>query len=161
MARVTLKSQSIVIAQLTAQVAELTTQVGVLMNALEESNQLRSSLQDERDDLIIENRRLVESTIAAHERCDVLEAMVVKPSTPAQATRKPAHKPEPVSAEVESAPIVEISDFDIAMYRKFKALDRSVRLAIIEFARPQFGHVGVHNIVEVRAAWHDEQASVA
>lgn len=161
MSRVTLKSQAIVIAQLEAQVAELTTQVGVLMNQLEAANQRAKSLSNERDDLIVENQRLVESTIAAHERCDVLESMVAKPSAPVQAPSKAAHKPEPVSAEVESAPIVEVSGFDIAMYRKFKALSREQRLAIIEFARPHFGHVGVHNIVEVRAAWHDEQASVA
>lgn len=112
-------------------------------------------------ELEAEVSKLEDSVEAYQDRCDTLEAMVAKPSAPVQAPSKAAHKPEPVSAEVESAPIVEVSGFDIAMYRKFKALSREQRLAIIEFARPHFGHVGVHNIVEVRAAWHDEQASVA
>ena len=153
------KSQALIAAE--SEIAQLKTQVGVLMSQLEASNQARKALQDERDDLIIENQRLVESCVAAHERCDALEAIVAAQPKSAPCSPKPAPKPLPVSAEVESESVIEVSDFDIAMYRKFKALDRSVRLAIIEFARPHFGHVGVHNIVEVRAAWHDEQASVA
>lgn len=110
-------------------------------------------------ELEAEVSKLEDSVESYQDRCDTLEAMVAKPSSPVQAPRKPAPKPEPVSAEVELAPVVEVSDFDAAMYRKFKALDRSVRLAIIDFARPKFGHVGVHNIVEVRAAWHEFQAA--
>lgn len=153
------KSQALIAAE--SEIAQLKTQVGVLMSQLEASNQARKALQDERDDLIIENQRLVESCVAAHERCDALEAIVAAQPKSAPCSPKPAPKPLPASAEVESESVIEVSDLDKAMYRKFKALDRSVRLAIIEFARPQFGHVGVHNIVEVRAAWHDEQASVA
>lgn len=152
MSRVTLKSQAIIIAQLEAQVAELTTQVGVLMNQLEASNQRAESLSNERDDLIIENQRLTESCVAAHERCDALEAIVAAKSAP-QPQRQVASKPLPSPAVVDAAPTIEVSDFDRAMWAKFQALPRETRLEIIDFARPEWGHVGIHNIAEVRAAW--------
>lgn len=79
-----------------------------------------------------------------------LEATYVKPVT--------APKRQVPASVVESQPTIEINDFDRAMYAKFKALPREQRLAIIEFARPSFGHVGIHNIAEVRAAWHEYQA---
>lgn len=144
MSRTTLKSQAIVIAQLEAQVAELRTQVGVLMNNLEDANQIRSRLQDERDCLTL--------------RCDKLEEIVAN-SKPVSALRKPAPKPQPATAEL--APVIQISDADRVFYAKFKALPREVRLAIIAFARPQFGNVGIDNIIAVRAAWHESQAAVA
>lgn len=150
MARVTLKSQAIIISQLTAQVAELTTQVGVLMSQLQAAQQdvphhlqeRIATLVDERNELIIENQRL----------CDALEAIIASTSAP-QPQRQPAPKPLPSPAVVESAPTVEVSDFDRAMWAKFQALPRERRLEIIAFARPEWGHVGIHNIAEVRAAW--------
>lgn len=178
MARVTLKSQAIVIAQLEAQVAELTTQVGVLMSQLEASNQARAALQDERDtlammdcvpqhfqesyaaladernELIAENQKLTESCVAAYERCDALEAIVAK-SAPQPQRQAVAPKPLTPPAIVDAAPAIEVADFDRAMWRKFQALPRETRLEIIAFARPEWGHVGIHNIVEVRAAWHN------
>lgn len=152
MARTTLKSQQIIIDQLSAQVAELTTQVGVLMSQLEASNQRVKSLSNERDDLIIENQRLVDSCVAAHERCDVLEAIVATKSMP-QPQRQAATKRLPSPEVVDATPTVEVSDLDRATWRKFQALPRETRLEIIAFARPEWGHVGIHNIVEIRAAW--------
>lgn len=174
MSRVTLKSQAIIIAQLSAQVAELTTQVGVLMSQLEASNQARASLQDERDtlamtdcipqhfqeayatlvdernELIIENQRL----------CDALEAIIASTSAP-QPQRQPAPKPLPSPAVVESAPSIQVTDLDRATWRKFQALPRETRLEIIAFARPEWGHVGIHNIAEIRAAWHNAKPILA
>lgn len=149
MARVTLKSQAIIIDQLTAQIDELRTQVGVLMSALEESNQRAKSLQDEIDDANSElfTRDEVEQLIEI--------AIVDHQADMAIAAPKSSVKPMAAPAVVESAPTIEVSDFDRAMYRKFQALDREQRLAIISFARPTFGHVGIHNIVDVRAAWHE------
>lgn len=149
MARITLKSQAIVIAQLEAQVAELTTQVGVLMNQLEASNQRAKSLQDERDDLIIENERLTESCIAAHERCDALEAIVAA---------KPA--PKPVPTQVELAPVISITDADKRVWAKFQSLPREQKQAYYDFAHSNgFGHLGIHNVNQVRVAFLAAKAS--
>lgn len=160
MARVTLKSQAIVIAQLEAQVAELTTQVGVLMSQLEASNQRIKTITNDCDDLIAENDRLVaesnrlESTVESYaHRCDALEEIVATKSAPQPQRPVTAPKPLPSPAVVDAAPTIEVSDFDRAMWAKFQALPREQRLEIIAFARPEWGHVGIHNIVEIRAAW--------
>lgn len=161
MARVTLKSQAIIISQLTAQVAELTTQVGVLMSQLQAAQQdvphhlqeRIATLVDERNELIAENQRLTESCIAAYERCDALEAIVAK-SAPQPQRQVSDSKPLPSPAVVDAAPTIEVTDFDRAMWRKFQELPRETRLEIIDFARPEWGHVGIHNIAEIRAAWH-------
>jgi hypothetical protein len=143
MARTTLKSQAIVIDQLTAQVAELTTQVGVMMSALEESNQSRKQLSDERDCLAV--------------RCDVLEGIVAT-SKPSSQPKKPAPKPLPVSAEVLSQPVVSITDADRSIWAKFQAMTREQRNEVYVWARATgLGHVGINNIIEVRAAWHEFQ----
>lgn len=159
------KSQALIAAE--SEIAQLKTQVGVLMSQLEASNQARASLQDERDtlamttdcipqhfqeayatlvdernELIIENQRL----------CDALEAIIASTSAP-QPQRQPAPKPLPSPAVVESAPSIQVTDLDRATWRKFQELPREQRLAIIEFARPEWGHVGIHNITEIRAAW--------
>lgn len=171
MARVTLTSQ---VATLTSQVADLQRELELtkrqLADALTEKGALLSqlasqeqdiphhfqesyaTLTDERNALIAENQRLVESCVAAHERCDALEAIVAK-SMPQPQRQAAASKPLPSPAVVESASTIEITDLDRAMWRKFQALPREQRLAIIEFARPEWGHVGIHNITEVRAAW--------
>ena len=165
MARVTLKSQAIIIDQLTAQVAELTTQVGILMNQLQAAQQVQdipqhlqesyATLVDERNELIAENQRLTESCVAAHERCDALEAIIAAKSAPQPQRQAAALKPLPSPAVADAAPTIQVSDFDRAMWAKFQALPRETRLEIIAFARPEWGHVGIHNIVEIRAAWHN------
>ena len=146
------------------QLADVTTEKGVLLNqlaaqepaipqAFEESY---AALVDERNELIAENQRLTESCVAAHERCDALEAIIATKLAPR--SPKPAPKPLPVSAEVELAPVVSVTDADKAIWSKFQRLSREERMTIINWARPQFGHVGINNIIQVRAAWHEFQA---
>lgn len=143
------KSQLIdLVAQLERNAEDDRRRIGVMMY---EANVMTQRIVE----LEAEVSKLEDSVESYQDRCDTLEAMIAKPSAPVQAPKRPSPKSMPISAEFQSEPVIEVSDFDKAMYRKFKALDRSVRLAIIEFARPQFGHVGVHNIIEVRAAWHE------
>lgn len=173
MARVTLTSQ---VASLTAQVADLQreleltkrqladamTEKGALLGQLatQESEipqhfqESYAALMDERNQLITENQRLTESCIAAYERCDALEAIVAAKSAPQPQRQAVAPSPLPSPAVVDTAPTIEVSDFDRAMWSKFQALPRETRMEIIQFARPEWGHVGIHNIVEIRAAWH-------
>lgn len=163
MARVTLASQAIIIAQLTADLNDSRTQVGVLMNQLatqepeipQAFKESYATLVDERNELIIENQRLTESTIAAHERCDALEAIVATKSAPQPQRQAAVSKPLPSPAVAESAPVISITDSDKAVWSKFQALSREQRMVIINWARPQFGHVGINNIIQVRAAWHE------
>jgi len=158
------KSQALIAAE--SEIAQLKTQVGVLMSQLEASNQARKALQDERDDLIIENERLVEAAIAVTEELDAAKERLAKqgqviaaqPKSAPPVLPKPAPKPLPVSAEIELAPVVSVTDADKAIWSKFQRLSREERMTIINWARPQFGHVGIHNIVTVRAAWHEFQA---
>lgn len=144
------------------QLADAMTEKGVLLNqlaaqepaipqAFEESY---AALVDERNELIAENQRLVESCVAAHERCDALEAIVAK-SAPQSQRQVSDSKPLPSPAVVDAAPTIQVGDFDRAMWAKFQALPRETRLEIIAFARPEWGHVGIHNITEIRAAWHN------
>ena len=145
------------------QLADVTTEKGVLMNQLQAAQQLQdipqhlqesyATLVDERNELIAENQRLVDSCVAAHERCDALEAIVAAKSAPQLQRQVTASKPLPSPAVADAAPTIQVSDFDRAMWAKFQALPRETRLEIIAFARPEWGHVGIHNIVEVRAAW--------
>lgn len=145
------------------QLADVTTEKGVLLNqlaaqepaipqAFEESY---ATLVDERNELIAENQRLTESCVAAHERCDALEAIVAAKSASQLQRQVTASKPLPSPAVADAAPTIQVSDFDRAMWAKFQALPRETRLEIIAFARPEWGHVGIHNIVEIRAAWHN------
>ena len=144
MSRITLKSQALIISQLEAQVAELTTTKGVLMN------EVNALTQD--------NARLTESNDAAHKRCDELEGLLVQ-----AVESRPVVKSEPrmtVAPDViQSQPTVEITAQDRNVWAKFQALPREERLNIIAFARPIVGHVGIHNIIQVRAAWHQAQAA--
>lgn len=145
------------------QLADAMTEKGVLLNqlatqepaipqAFEESY---ATLADERNELIIENQRLTESCVAAYQRCDALEAIVAAKSAPQPQRQVTAPKPLPSPAVVDAAPTIQVNDFDRAMWAKFQALPRETRLEIIAFARPEWGHVGIHNIVEIRAAWHN------
>ena len=207
MSRITLKSQAIVIAQLEAQVAELTTTKGLLMNEVDSfKNQLAYSqdetaqqariaddydaqltealsqleiaapvqdvspnnvdllheqiaLQvDEINTLNADNARLAQSNTAAHNRCDVLEELLVQ-ALDSRPVVKSAPRMTVAPDVIQSQPTVEITAQDRAFYAKFKALPRDERLAIIEFARPIVGHVGIHNIMTVRAAWRESQAA--
>ena len=172
MARVTLTSQ---VATLTSQVADLQreleltkrqladamTEKGVLLNQLASQEpeipqafkESYATLVDERNQLIAENQRLVESCAAAYQRCDALEAIVATKSAPQSQRQVSDSKPLPSPAVVDAAPTIQVSDFDRAMWRKFQELPRETRLEIIDFARPEWGHVGIHNITEIRAAW--------
>ena len=129
---------------LAAQVAALTTQVGILMNSLEASNQVRVDLQDERDALIAENEQLI-----------IILSSQAQTSAP---VAKSAPRMTIASTVVESqAPIVSITDADKAIWSKFQRLSREERMTIINWARPIYGHVGINNIIEIRAAWHEYQ----
>lgn len=141
------------------QLQDALTEKGALLSQLAQEQDIPhhfqesyATLTDERNALIAENQRLVESCVAAHERCDALEAIVAKSATQPQ-RQVTAPKPLPSPAVVDAAPTIEVSDFDREMWAKFQALPRETRLEIIQFARPEWGHVGIHNIVQVRAAW--------
>lgn len=167
MARVTLTSQ---VATLTSQVADLQRELELtkrqLADALTEKGALLSqlasqeqdiphhfqesyaTLTDERNALIAENQRLVESCVAAHKRCDALETIVAKSSAP-----------KPAPAQVELAPVVQITDADRRVWAAFQALPREKRQSYYEFARSTVGHLGIHNIVAVREAYLAQQAA--
>jgi len=170
MSRITLKSQAIVIAQLEAQIAELTTHKGILMNEVAALSQELSpndidllhekiALQfDEINALNADNARLAQSNTAAYNRCDVLEELLVQ-AVDSRPVVKSAPRMTVAPTVIESQPTVEITNEDRAFYSKFKALPQAQRLSIIEFARPVFGHIGLTNIIQVRAAWHQAQAA--
>lgn len=160
------KSQALIAAE--SEIAQLKTQVGVLMSQLEASNQARASLQDERDTLAMTTdcipqhfqesyANLVDERdklITENQRlCDALEAIIASTSALQPQRQVSDSKPLPSPAAVDAAPSIEVTDFDRAMWRKFQELPRETRMEIIAFARPEWGHVGIHNITEVRAAW--------
>lgn len=62
---------------------------------------------------------------------------------------------EPDATLPMTTPVISITDSDKAVWSKFQALSREQRMVIINWARPQFGHVGINNIIQVRAAWHE------
>jgi chromosome segregation ATPase len=137
------------------QLADATTQVGILMSQLEASNQRAKSIEDDRDALAVENERLESAVESYAHRCDALEELVSTKQVAQPQRQATAPKTTASTAVVESAPTIEVTDFDRAMWRKFQELPRETRLEIIAFARPEWGHVGIHNIVEIRAAWHN------
>lgn len=154
MARVTLKSQAIVIAQLEAQVAELTTQKGILMS---EVTALKSEVQ-----ILKESYDEVESQLVAAEAQVKRQGQIIaaQPKTaPPASPKKPAPKPQIPVSEIESQPAVEITDTDRRVWSAFKALPREKRQAYYEFARATVGHLGIHNIVAVREAYLAKQAA--
>lgn len=164
MARVTLSAQ---VSALTSQVADLqreleltkrqladtTTEKGILLESNIAKDQRIDLLESEVADCHDEMSKLESAIESWASRCDALEAMVATKSAPQAQRQASASKPLPSPAAVESAPTIEVTDFDRAMWRKFQALPRETRLEIIAFARPEWGHVGIHNITEVRAAW--------
>ena len=179
MARVTLSSQ---VATLTSQVADLQreleltkrqlqdamTEKGALLNQLavqepsipQAFQEAHATLVDEHKQLIAENQRLVESCIAAHERCAILEAIVAaSPKSAPPAPKKPAPKPQVPVSEIESQPVIQLTDEDRRLWTAFKALPRERRNAYYEFAHTTVGHLGIDNIRAVREAYLAKQAS--
>jgi len=186
MSRVTLKSQSVIIAQLQAQVAELTTTKGLLMNEVDSfKNQLayaqdetaqQARIADDYDAQLTEALSQLEVSApvqsASSDDIDKLNDIIK-----CQAARikllscKVAAQPKtaPVAKSVArmtiapeacaSSDALVITDEQKAFYAKFKALPQAQRLSIIEFARPAFGHIGLTNIIQVRTAWHQAQAA--
>ena len=143
MARVTLKSQAIIIAQLEAQVAELTTTKGILMSEVESLKQELSDVQHNtftRDEV----NQLIELEVA--------DRMATKP--PASQPKRPAPKPLPAPAAFDSAPVISITDADKRVWSKFQALPREQKQAYYDFAHNNgFGHLGIHNVNQVRVAF--------
>ena len=74
------------------------------------------------------------------------------PPAPVEAPRPSRPLAAPPS---EDAPTIGISDEDRDLWSKFTKLSRDKRLAIIGWARPRFGFVGIWNIKAVRDAWHE------
>ena len=109
------------------------------------SSQLSDINEDELTDTIESQRDIIK---AQAERIKLLSRKVAQPQRQVIAS-----SPLPSPAVVDAAPTIEVSDFDRAMWSKFQALPRETRLEIIQFARPEWGHVGIHNIAEIRAAW--------
>ena len=160
MSKVTKAQLEILVDQLERQVEDDRRRIGVMMyeanvmaqRIVELENEIGSTV-DDADEI----DRLSDIVKCQADRIKLLSQKVA--AQPKRAFTAPAVKA--VALVEDAALTVEVTDFDRAMYAKFKALDRSVRLAIIEFARPQFGHVGIHNIVDVRAAWHEYQQQSA
>lgn len=143
MARTTLKSQAIIIAQLEAQVAELTTEKGILLS---EVTMLQSELAASKEVIARQGQ-----VIAARPK-----------SAPPVAPRKPATKPLPSPAQVEVEPAIQITDRDKIVYAKFQALPRDQKQAYYDFAHSNgFGHLGIHNVNEIRVAFLAAKEAVA
>lgn len=131
--------------QLTQRIVELEAEVERLDDELITAKELVDEAADDSDKLY-DARQIIETQA---ERIKLLSRKVA-----AQPQRQvSASKPLPSPVVVESTPTIEVSDFDRAMWSKFQALPRETRLEIIDFARPEWGHVGIHNIAEIRAAW--------
>lgn len=166
MARITLSAQ---VSALTSQVADLqreleltkrqlanaATEKGVLLESNTAKDQRIDLLKSEIADCHDEMAKLESALESYAHRCDALEEIVSTQSASQPQCQVVASRPLPSSTVVESAPTIEVSNFDRAMWRKFQELPRETRLEIIDFARPEWGHVGIHNIVEIRAAWHN------
>lgn len=157
------------------QLADAMTEKGVLLNQLASQEpeipqafkESYAALVDERNELIAENQRLTEAAVAVTEELDAAKERLAKqgqviaaqPKSAPPVLPKPAPKPQAPVSDIESvSPVIQITDADREVYRKFNALPREQRLAIIAWARPTFGNVGIDNIQAVRAAWHEFQA---
>lgn len=134
--------------------------IGVMMY---EANQLQHRVNELESEVEILKSSYddVEAQLIAAEAQVKRQGQVIaaQPKTASPASpKKPAPKPLPSPAQVELAPVVQITDADKAIWSKFQRLSREERMTIINWARPQFGHVGINNIIQVRAAWHEFQA---
>lgn len=132
------------------QLADVTTEKGILMS---EVQILKQSYDEVEAKLISVEANTF--TRAEVEELIALEVADMATKPPASQPKRPAPKPLPSPAQVEMSPIISITDADKAIWSKFNALPREKRLAIINWARPQFGHIGINNIIEIRAAWHE------
>lgn len=133
------------------QLAETTTEKGILMS---EVQILKQSYDEVEAKLIsVEANTFTRAEVEELIALEVADRMATKP--PASQPKRPAPKPLPSLAQVEMAPVISITDADKAIWSKFQRLSREERMTIINWARPQFGHIGMHNIQAVRAAWHE------
>ena len=143
------------------QLAETTTEKGILLSQLEERNQQVKLLNDEVE-LLKESYDEIESQLVAAEAQIKRQGQVIAASpksAPPASPKKPAPKPSvPVSA-IEAQPVVQITDADRRVWSAFNALPREKRQAYYEFARATVGHLGIHNIVSVREAYLAQQAA--
>lgn len=144
------KSQLIdLVAQLERNAEDDRRRIGVMMY---EANQLQHRVNE----LEAEVEILKESYDEVEAQLIAPEAQVKRQGMVIAAQPKAAPKPQPAPAEVESeSPVIQITDSDRAVWAKFQALSREQRMVIINWARPQFSHVGINNIIQVRAAWHE------
>ena len=122
------------------------------------SSQLSDINEDELNDTIESQRDIIK---VQAERIKVLSRKVAaQPKTaPPASPKKPAPKPQIPVSEIESQPVVGITDTDRRVWAAFKALPREKRQAYYEFARATVGHLGIHNIVAVREAYLAKQAA--
>ena len=114
-----------------------------------------ATLVDERNELVAENQRLVESCAAAHERCNALEAIVAaKPSSPkSSAPRNP--KPSAPKPQVPATPVASPEAQEAL--RVFGALTPAQRSAVIKHAQVKVVNLG--NILEIQAAWRSRKSA--
>ncbi len=129
------------------QLADVTTEKGILMSEV----QILKQSYDE-----------VESQLVAAEAQIKRQGQVIaaQPKTaPPASPKKPAPKPLPSPAQVEMAPVVQITDADRRVWAAFNALPREKRQSYYEFAHTTVGHLGIHNIVAVREAYLAKQAA--
>ena len=138
--------------QLQHRVNELESEVEDLSSQLSDINEdkLNDTIESQRDIIKVQAERikLLSHKVAAQPK---IAPPASQPNRPAP---KPAPKPLP-SPAVEMAPVISITDADKAIWSKFQRLSREERMTIINWARPQFGHIGIHNIIAVRQAWHE------
>lgn len=131
-------------------IVELEAEVERLSDELAEANDDADALDDARDVIKTQAARikLLSQKVAAQS----------KTAPPAQ-SKKPALKPEVPASELESQPVVQVTDTDRRILSAFKALPREKRQSYYDFARATVGHLGIHNIVAVREAYLAQQAA--
>lgn len=150
------------------QLADVTTEKGILLSQLEERNQ-QVKLLNEEVELLKQSYDEIEAQLIDAEankftRAEVEELIALEvadrmATKPPASPKKPAPKPQIPVSEIESQPAVEITDTDRRVWSAFKALPREKRQAYYEFARATVGHLGIHNIVAVREAYLAKQAA--
>lgn len=138
----------------------MTQRINELESEVEDlSSQLSDINEDELNDTIESQRDIIK---VQAERIKLLSHKVAaqpKIAPPASQPKRPAPKPQVPVSEIESQPVVEITDTDRRVWSAFKALPRQKRQAYYEFARATVGHLGIHNIVAVREAYLAQQAA--
>lgn len=140
MSRITLKSQAIIIDQLTSDLAEANTTKGILMS---EIAALKAELA-----------KAETSAQSLRETCDKYESIIAgQPSSPkpsAPRNPKPAPKPS-VPAQVIASPAAQEA---MAMFLKLTPAQRS---AVVKHSG--FKCVNLSNILECQAKWHSRKSA--